>query len=297
MTRLKEIMPGCQQRVEQAIDRWIPALNRYPQNLHEAMRYAALSGGKRVRPLLVYATGMATRQPLERLDGVACAIELIHAYSLIHDDLPCMDDDDLRRGRPSCHKKFGEALAVLAGDALQTLAFHVLGHDDDINADPAVRLEMVRILAQAAGSRGMAGGQAVDLAATGETLSIAELEAMHIHKTGALIHAAVAMAVRNAPSLDQQRGAALEHSAKRLGLAFQIRDDILDVIGDTDVMGKTSGADQQLNKPTFPELLGLQASRERARELHAEALECLTDFDENADVLRDIADYIVERIN
>ncbi len=296
MTHLQDIMPGCQKRVEQAIDHWIPSINRYPQNLHEAMRYSALGGGKRVRPLLVYATGMATGQPLERLDGVACAIELIHAYSLIHDDLPCMDDDDLRRGRPSCHKKFGEALAVLAGDALQTLAFHVLGHDDEITPDPAIRLEMIGILSQAAGSRGMAGGQAVDLAATGKTLSIAELEAMHIHKTGALIHAAVAMAVRNAENLDEEQGRALEHYAKCLGLAFQIRDDILDIIGDTDVIGKQSGADQQLNKPTFPELLGLQASKERARELHAEALDCLAGFDDNADVLRDIADYIVDRI-
>ncbi len=297
MNRLNEVMPGWVLRVEQSLDHWIPPINRYPQTLHEAMRYSALAGGKRIRPILTYATGMATRQSLERLDGPACAVELIHAYSLIHDDLPCMDDDDLRRGRPSSHKKFGEAMAVLAGDALQTLAFRVLAEDESITDDPAVRVEMINLLARAAGSQGMAGGQAIDLEASGKSLTIAELEAMHIHKTGALIHASIALATLNASDLDESLAQALGHYGKCLGLAFQIRDDILDIEGETEMLGKEAGADKALDKPTFPEILGLDASKQRTRELHQEAIESLSPFGDRADVLRDIAGYIVDRIN
>jgi len=297
MNKLKEIMPGWILRVEQSLDRWIPPINRYPQTLHEAMRYSALAGGKCIRPILTYATGVVTRQPLERLDGPACAVELIHAYSLIHDDLPCMDDDDLRRGRPSSHKKFGEAMAVLAGDALQTLAFRVLAEDESITDDPAVRVGMINLLARASGSQGMAGGQAIDLESSGKSLTIAELEAMHIHKTGALIHASIALATLNAPDLDAHHSQALGHFGKCLGLAFQIRDDILDIEGETEMLGKEAGADRALDKPTFPEILGLDASKQRTRELHEEAIESLTPFGEHADVLRDIAGYIVDRIS
>jgi farnesyl diphosphate synthase len=261
------------------------------------MRYSALGAGKRIRPLLIYAAGMATRQSLQQLDGIACAVELIHVYSLIHDDLPCMDDDDLRRGKPTCHKAFDEATAVLAGDAMQALAFHILASDPDMSTDPTIRLKMIDMLATAAGSHGMAGGQAIDLASVGKTLSIAELETMHICKTGALIRAAVMMAAENQPQLCAEQKEGLDHYAKCLGLAFQIHDDILDVEGDTGTLGKPAGSDAARNKPTFPGIIGLEASKQRAHELHQEALESLTGFGEEAALLRQIADYIIDRIH
>ena len=293
---LQTVMAQWQQRVEKSLDHWIPDNNRYPDLLHQAMRYSALSGGKRIRPLLVYATGLATKQNLDQLDGPASAIELIHAYSLVHDDLPCMDDDDLRRGQPTNHKKFGEAMAVLAGDSLQTLAFHLLSHDPTMTENSTVRVKMINALTQASGSQGMAGGQAVDLSSIGKTLSLAELEAMHIHKTGALIRASITLATLNQPDLPEQHNKSLDHYGKCLGLAFQIRDDILDIEGDTETIGKQSGADQALDKPTFPELIGMQASKDRARELHQEAVESLTAFGAEAAVLSDIAEFIVARI-
>ncbi len=295
--RLHEVMPVWQARIEDRLDHWLPAAERHPHRLHEAMRYACLGGGKRVRPLLIYATGIATGQDLRQLDGIATAVEMIHVYSLIHDDLPCMDDDDLRRGKPTCHIAFDEATAVLAGDALQALAFHVLSHDPDMTPDPAVRLKIIAALASAAGSHGMAGGQAIDLASVGKRLSIVELEAMHIYKTGALIRASVLMAAYCQPDLDEARLSALDHYAKCVGLAFQIRDDILDVVGDTETLGKTAGADSALDKPTFPGTIGLEASRERARELCQEALDALSLFGPEADTLRDIATYIVDRLH
>ncbi|MGF1644122.1 MAG: polyprenyl synthetase family protein [Thiotrichales bacterium] len=296
MPSLQALMPEWQARIESRLDHWLPSAERHPLRLHAAMRYACLGGGKRIRPLLIYATGLATGQDLRHLDGIACAVEMIHVYSLIHDDLPCMDDDDLRRGKPTCHKAFDEATAVLAGDALQALAFYILSHDPDISQDPAIRLSIVAALARAAGSRGMAGGQAIDLASVGKRLSIVELEAMHIFKTGALIRASVMMAASTRPELGGERLDALDHYAKCVGLAFQIRDDILDVVGDTETLGKTAGADHALDKPTFPDTIGLEASRDRARELCEEALAHLDGFGSSADVLRDIARYIVERI-
>ena len=285
----------CQQQVEQALERWLPAPTTAPERLHTAMRYATLGGGKRVRPVLVYAAGQALGESPQRLDGAACAVELIHAYSLIHDDLPAMDDDDLRRGQPTCHKAFDEATAILAGDALQTLAFHVLCKDPGMEADADTRLQMVEILALASGSRGMAGGQALDLAAVGQELDLAQLENMHIHKTGALIRASVQLGTLLAKDTEENQIRNLDHYAKCIGLAFQVRDDILDVEGETEVIGKTQGKDQAQFKPTYPALLGLQGAREKAAQLREEAMDSLSGLDEEADPLRWLADYIVGR--
>jgi farnesyl diphosphate synthase len=293
--RLLAFMGTCQSRVEAALERCLPGPRIHPAPLHQAMRYASLEGGKRVRPLLVYAAGQAAGVAIERLDTPACAVELIHAYSLVHDDLPAMDNDLLRRGKPTCHVAFGEAAAILAGDALQALAFHILAHDHDSGIAPAARLAMVEQLALAAGSRGMVGGQAIDLAAVGNTLSIAELEDMHIHKTGALIRASVLLGAMASPELAAERLAALDGYAKCIGLAFQVVDDILDVEGSTEVLGKTAQADQALDKPTYPALLGLEGARQRARELHEAALASLADCGAEADPLRWLSAYIVER--
>lgn len=290
-----ELIKGYQNRVHRALDQRLPADDLHPGDLHQAMRYAVLGGGKRIRPVLVYLAGQAVGATPEFLDGPACAVEFIHAYSLIHDDLPAMDNDDLRHGQPTCHKVFGEALAILAGDALQTLAFQTLGQDPAMTPDPAVRLRMLNVLAQAAGSRGMAGGQAIDLAATGRELSLAELENMHIHKTGALIRASVVLGALSAPAVDAASMERLDRYAKCIGLAFQIRDDILDVIGDTTTLGKPQGSDRALNKPTYPALLGLEGAREHAHLLYQDALASLDAFGEPADPLRWIAAYIVER--
>ncbi len=293
---LTAFMAEGQARVEQALDRHLPPGATIPCDLHEAMRYAALGGGKRVRPILVYAAGQAVGVPPERLDGPATAVELIHAYSLIHDDLPAMDDDDLRRGRPTCHRVFGEAVAILAGDALQSLAFQVLATDAGMAASPAARVEMIELLSRASGSRGMAGGQAMDLAATGQSsTSLAQLDDMHIHKTGALIRASVRLGALSGPAVDVEIASRLEHYAKCIGLAFQIRDDILDVEGETEVIGKTQGKDATQEKATYPALLGLNAAKERARELQREALDTLDPLDHHADPLRWIANYIIDR--
>lgn len=281
-------------RVERALDRWLPAADILPGRLHEAMRYAVLDGGKRVRPALVYAAGQALEAPEDVLDAPAAAVELVHAYSLVHDDLPAMDDDDLRRGKPTCHKAFGEAFAILAGDALQALAFQMLAqHTSGIPAGQ--RIEMVDTLARASGSRGMAGGQAIDLDAVGKDLSLPELETMHIHKTGALIRASVRLGALCSAEPDPERLKRLEHYAKCIGLAFQIHDDVLDVEADTSVLGKTQGSDIARDKPTYPALLGLDGSKQRAAELRDEALESLASLGAGADVLRALARYIVER--
>ena len=287
---------SLQARIEEALARHLPGEDTHPARLHAAMRYSVLGAGKRIRPLLVYAAGEALGVPLERLDGPASAVELIHVYSLIHDDLPAMDDDDLRRGKPTCHKAFDEATAILAGDAIQALAFYILCHDPAMIPAPAARLQMIETLALASGSRGMAGGQAIDLDAVGKQLTIAELENMHIHKTGALIRASALMGALSAPDVSPETLERLDRFAKLVGLAFQIRDDILDVEGDTATLGKTQGADQALNKPTYPSIIGLEASKEQAQTLYAEALEALAPFDESADLLRWIAGYIVTRV-
>jgi farnesyl diphosphate synthase len=286
---------ACQTRVENALDRHLPSEATHPARLHQAMRYATLGGGKRIRPLLVYAAGQAVGASDTRLDIAACAVEFIHAYSLVHDDLPAMDDDDLRRGRPACHRAFDEATAILAGDALQTQAFYVLAHAPELAVAAGTRLRMLETLTLASGSRGMAGGQAIDLAAVGQSLNIAQLEDMHIHKTGALIRASVLLGALCADTLDEARLEHLDHYAKCIGLAFQIQDDILDVVGDTATLGKTAGADTARAKPTYPALLGLEGARQRAAELLAAAQAALADFGPEADPLRGLADYIVQR--
>ena len=292
---LPAFLGDCQTRIERALDRWLPAADAHPARLHAAMRYAALDGGKRVRPVLVYATGQAVGADTELLDAPAVAVECIHAYSLVHDDLPAMDDDDLRRGKPTCHKAFGEAEAILAGDALQTLAFHVLAHWVPGALPPEVRLRMIDILAMAAGSRGMVGGQMIDLQSVGQSLAIAELEDMHIHKTGALIRASVLLGALCDPGIDSPLLEKLDHYAKCVGLAFQIQDDILDVEGETEELGKAAGADAARDKPTYPSLLGLDGARARARELVEDALASLRALDHRADPLRWLAEYVIAR--
>jgi farnesyl diphosphate synthase len=288
-------LDSYRERVNAALEHWLPAATLNPQRLHQAMRYSVLGDGKRVRPSLVYATADALSIPRERVDGIAAAVEIIHAYSLIHDDLPAMDDDDLRRGRPTCHKQFDEATAILAGDALQALAFHILSHDPAMTPDPRRRLQMIEKLALHSGSRGMAGGQAIDLESVGRDLTLAELETMHIHKTGALIRTCIQMAALSADHIDDDRLQALDRYAKKIGLSFQVQDDILDVIGDTDTLGKPQGSDAALGKPTFPSIIGLEESRDKAQRLHRQALEALADFGPDADTLRAISHWFVNR--
>jgi farnesyl diphosphate synthase len=285
----------CRTRVEDALERWLPPADLRPQRLHQAMRYAVLGDGKRVRPVLVYAAGQALSARKECLDGAACAVELIHAYSLVHDDLPAMDNDDLRRGRPTCHKAYDEATAILTGDALQTLAFRVLCEDDAMCVDRADRLRMIQELACASGSRGMAGGQALDIDATGHEINLAELENLHIHKTGALILASVRLGALAAGGGQDERLPRLERYAKCLGLAFQVHDDVLDVDGDAATLGKTGGKDAAANKATYPALIGLDAAREMAQRLVDEALENVASLGEEAAPLRHLAEYVVSR--
>jgi farnesyl diphosphate synthase len=291
----EEQLKALQQRAEHALDRWLPAASRAPARLHEAMRYAVLGPGKRVRPVLVYATGQALDSALAPLDSSAAAVEFIHAYSLVHDDLPAMDNDDLRRGRPTCHRAYDEATAILAGDALQALAFRCLAHDELLGVPPARRVEMLTLLADASGSLGMAGGQAMDLAAVGQRLSLAELENMHLHKTGALIRASVQLGFMAAGGADPGGAAALDVYARSIGLAFQVHDDILDVEGATEVIGKPQGSDLDRDKPTYPNLLGMDAAKATADRLCEEAIGALDGFGSGAGVLRDLARYIVQR--
>ena len=288
-----EKISAYSQRISERLDRALPAAGHMPQRLHEAMRYAVLNGGKRVRPLLVYATGECLGIEPGRLDAPAVAIELIHAFSLVHDDLPAMDDDDLRRGEPTVHRKFDEATAILAADALQPLAFSVLA-SSGIEDRQAVQL--IRLVADACGSLGMTGGQAIDLSSEGRSLSRAELEQMHALKTGALIHASVMSACCLDPGPGPEQRHALDRFAERIGLAFQIKDDILDVEGETGVIGKRAGADQVLRKATWPSLFGLEESKMRCDELLADAIACLDSFGEDAATLRWLARYIVERV-
>ncbi len=281
-------------RVDHALDRALPAATAVPERLHAAMRYAVLNGGKRVRPLLVYATGEVFGTAVELLDAPAVAIELMHAFSLVHDDLPAMDDDDLRRGKPTVHREFDEATAILAADALQPLAFEVLcreAHGDN----PRCWLDAIEIVARACGSLGMTGGQAIDLESEGKSLGLTELEHMHAMKTGCLIRASVESACAISPGCDGDDRAALVAFARALGLAFQIRDDILDVEGETAVIGKTAGADVERGKATWPALFGLERSRRRADELLANGLEALARFGEHAEPLRTMAGFIVSR--
>jgi farnesyl diphosphate synthase len=273
----------------------LPAEDQPPAELHRAMRYAVLGGGKRLRPLLVYAAGTTLGALLERLDAAAAAVEIIHAYSLVHDDLPAMDDDSLRRGRPTCHVVFGEAMAILAGDALQALAFDVLAHDAALDVDAATRVEMLRALALACGSHGMAGGQAFDLAAVGKKLTAAELERMHVHKTGALIRASVRLGALVAGARDATTLDALERYGHAVGLAFQIRDDLLDIEAGTEQLGKTAGKDAASAKPTYPAILGIEASRAELAALTTAALDAVEPLGSRAKPLRDLARFVAKR--
>lgn len=285
----------CQERVNALLKKLFVPPRSELSRLYEAMQYSVMIGGKRVRPLLVYGACETFGGDLAKADGAACAVEVIHAYSLVHDDLPAMDNDDLRRGQPTTHKAYDEACAILVGDGLQSIAFDVLV-STKLAAQPAETvLKMVRVLAQAAGPEGMVGGQAIDLQSVGKKLDQQALETMHRHKTGALIEASVVLgALASGKATDLQVNLLTEY-AKAIGLAFQVQDDILDIESDTQVLGKTQGSDIAHDKPTYPALMGLDGAKQYAKQLHQQALDALASFSESADVLRDLATYIVER--
>jgi farnesyl diphosphate synthase len=285
---------NVQSTMEDALASCLPSQRELPVRLHEAMRYAALDGGKRVRPLLVFAAGDLFDADAGALRRAAAAVEMIHAYSLVHDDMPCMDDDALRRGKPTVHVKYDEATALLVGDALQSQAFLVLSEGESI-ADPARKLAMIRLLARASGSLGMCGGQAIDLASVGLTLSLAELEQMHRMKTGALLRASVLLGALSGKSLTDSEEAALNAYAEAIGLAFQVVDDVLDATADSATLGKTAGKDAADNKPTYVSILGLEKSRSLAEKLRDDAHKALMPFGDKARRLREIADLIVQR--
>ncbi len=282
-----------QQRFEEVLRQLLPSTGIAPQRLHAAMRYSVLDGGKRVRPLLAFAAGELAGADVARVNFAAAAVELIHAYSLVHDDMPCMDDDVLRRGKPTCHVEYDDATAMLVGDALQSLAFQLLS-EHRLSDDPGKQLQMVKLLAVAGGSRGMAGGQAIDLAIVGKQLSLPELEQMHIHKTGALIRAAILLGA-HCGNLHQAQLDRLDRYGKCIGLAFQVVDDVLDSEADTATLGKTAGKDADNDKPTYVTLLGVAAAKNMAAELHEEALQSLTEFGGKARRLHELADFIVMR--
>ena len=289
---IEQILNQYANRVNQQLENWLPEESESPITLHQAMRYVVLTGGKRIRPALVYATGEALGARQEKLDTPACAIELIHSYSLIHDDLPAMDNDDLRRGLPTCHKAFDEATAILAGDAIQALAFEILANDTTFSKQ---RLKMIQLLAESSGSLGMAGGQAIDLASVNKRLNKNEIEQMHRLKTGALIKASVLMAVTASEIDDLERFNRFAHFADCIGLAFQIRDDILDIQTDTKTLGKPQGSDAAQNKPTYPGVVGLEQASLMAHELLEAALDEINLLDINGDTLRGICEHMVTR--
>ncbi len=287
-------MTAVQQRTERALESLLPAADIAPQRLHRAMRYATLGGGKRIRPLLCHAAGELAGADHARLDIAGCAVEMIHAYSLVHDDLPCMDNDILRRGKPTCHVEYDEATALLVGDALQSQAFLLLS--DHVLADePRRQIGMLRLLAQAAGSRGMAGGQMIDIEGTGKQLTRTELEFMHVHKTGALIRSAILLGAQCGPPLPEDEMARLDHFAKRVGLLFQVVDDILDTEASTATLGKTAGKDAAQGKATYVSAMGLAEAREMADALRSEAREAIEAFGERGRRLHELAHFIVTR--
>ena len=284
-----------QAQVEQALEARLPASDAEPLRLHQAMRYCCLGVGKRVRPMLLFASARAVGLAEGQVEAAACAIELVHAYSLVHDDLPAMDDDDLRHGRPTCHKAYDEATAVLVGDALQSLAFQLLASDRALPAAPMIRVRLLEMLAHASGTDGMAGGQAMDVAAPGRALTVADIEAMYARKTGALIRASVMMGAACAPALAPHLSEALAGFAAPIGLAFQIQDDLLDVLGDEATIGKPTRADGARGQPTYPAILGVRPSQERIQRLHAQAIASLRPFGPSGDALRDLAAWLLRR--
>jgi farnesyl diphosphate synthase len=287
-------MGDVQARMEAALARLLPAPGSVPARLHDAMRYAVLEGGKRVRPLLSFAAGELTGAAPARLEIAGAAVELIHAYSLVHDDMPCMDDDVLRRGKPTVHVEYDQATALLVGDALQSLAFHLLS-DQRLSDSPGAQLEMVKALALASGSRGMAGGQAIDLESTGKPLSLPELEFMHIHKTGALIRAAVVLGSHCGQALQAKEAENLDRYAKCIGLAFQVVDDVLDCDANTATLGKTAGKDAIQGKATYVSAMGLARAKEFAEDLRQQAHTAIEPFGGRASRLGELADFIVLR--
>ena len=292
-TQFKDWMQSIQLRTENALTFYLPQADTQPARLHEAMRYATLDGGKRVRPLLVHAAGQISQAPSAVLDACACAIECIHVYSLVHDDMPCMDDDALRRGKPTVHIAYDEATALLVGDALQSLAFQILS--TPINQlEPARSLQMLQALTQASGSQGMAGGQAIDLFSVGQMLSRNELEQMHRYKTGALIRCAVQLGLL-AGQANPNATQTLDQYSTLLGLLFQVVDDVLDAQASTETLGKTAGKDAANNKPTYVSLLGLEAAQKLSHNMLEQALSLLEPLGENAQCLRDLAKYVVHR--
>ncbi|UTZ20968.1 (2E,6E)-farnesyl diphosphate synthase [Vibrio campbellii] len=294
---MQETLTSYQQRNNQQLNQWLEQLPHQEQPLIQAMKYGLLLGGKRVRPFLVYITGQMLGCKPEDLDTPASAIECIHAYSLIHDDLPAMDDDDLRRGQPTCHIKFDEATAILTGDALQTLAFTILAEGElNPNAENQ-RIKMVQALAQASGAGGMCLGQALDLGAENRRVSLADLEEIHRNKTGALINCAVKLGALAAGEKGLEVLPHIERYSKAIGLAFQVQDDILDIISDTETLGKPQGSDQELNKSTYPSLLGLEGAMEKAHTLLQEALQALEAIPYNTQLLEEFARYVIERKN
>lgn len=286
-------MAEIQTRVEAALSRCLPAADIAPHRLHAAMRYSVLGGGKRVRPLLAFAAGEVAGADPARVEHAACSVELIHAYSLVHDDLPCMDDDSMRRGKPTTHIEYDEATALLVGDSLQSLAFSILA-ETCITDEPAAQLEMLALLARASGSRGMAGGQAIDLAAVGQQLTVEELEFMHIHKTGALIRAAILLGA-GCGKLSAVERESLDRFGKCTGLLFQIVDDILDAEADTATLGKTAGKDAAQNKPTYVSIVGVSRARDMANDLRTQALAALDPFGTRAQRLAELSHFIVAR--
>lgn len=294
MTQLDAVMQQYQVRVNQQLVHHIHHKNPIAEILNEAMGYGTLLGGKRVRPFLVYAVGEMLNSKLETLDPIAASIECIHAYSLIHDDLPAMDDDILRRGHPTCHIKYDDATAILAGDALQTLAFDILS--TEITAlSPRAQLKIINTLAKASGEKGMCAGQALDIAAENKSISLIQLEKIHNAKTGALILAAVQMAALTKNNIIAEEFELLTTFAIAIGLAFQVQDDILDIISDTETLGKPQGSDQQLNKSTYPALLGLKGAEQKAQALYQEALRALSQLPYNTQLLESFARYIIRR--
>ncbi len=286
----------CQTIIDSTLDSWLPSTSVQPERLNSALRYSTLSGGKRIRPTLVFATAEAFGLRKEQALAAACSVELIHAYSLIHDDLPAMDDDDLRRGQATCHIKYDEATAILAGDALQALAFEILCQKGDHS--PQSPIHMIRTLSIASGTQGMVGGQAIDLEAVGQQLSLEALEKMHNYKTGALIEASIILGAQSAISPDTNTLNNLKCYAQSIGLAFQVQDDILDITSNTEILGKTQGSDIARNKPTYPALLGLEGAKKKAQELHKTALNALSKLsDIDTTRLAQISEFIISRSN
>ena len=290
---LERYLQQCKVSVEEAMACYLKERFELAPQLYEAISYSAFAGGKRLRPVLAYAAAQACGSDRGVADRAACALEFIHTYSLIHDDLPAMDDDDLRRGKPTCHKVFGEDVAILAGDALQTLAFQVLSEDS--SSGPREQLKMINILSRASGYRGMIGGQAIDLASEGQQRSLEQLEQMHSLKTGALIRASVQLGALNVDGVTDRQLQQLDLYAAQIGLAFQIKDDILDIEADTETLGKPQGADLAKQKATYPALLGLEQAKEKMTSCYQQAIDALEPFGEDAKYLRLLAEHFIER--